>query len=73
MKDKVDIWFSNPFSGCVTIFDKNSTDYMFDIRDYDNSVFDVLEDIENKVPDVSVKQFILLREFFKEYLVSISK
>ena len=73
MKDKVDICFASPFSGCVTIFDENFTEYMFDIRDYDNSVFDVLEDIENKVPDVSVKQFILLREFFKEYLVSISK
>ena len=58
--------------GCVRILERNLTDevigyYEYNIKDYDNKLYRVMEDINTCCPELTFKEFSLLTEYFRQF------
>ena len=58
--------------GCVKILERNLTDevigdYEYNIKDYDNKLYRVMDDINTCCPELSFKEFSILTEYFRQF------
>jgi hypothetical protein len=58
--------------GCVKILERNLTDevigdYEYNIKDYDNKLYRVMDDINTCCPELTFKEFSLLTEYFRQF------
>ena len=58
--------------GCVRILERNLTDevighYEYNIKDYDNKLYRVMDDINTCCPELTFKEFSILTEYFRQF------
>lgn len=58
--------------GCVRIIEHNLTDevigdYEYNIKDYDNKLYRVMDDINTCCPELTFKEFSILTEYFRQF------
>ena len=62
--------------GCVKILERNLTDevigdYEYNIKDYDNKLYRVMDDINTCCPELTFKEFSILTEYFRQFCVEL--
>ena len=62
--------------GCVKILEHNLTDevigdYEYNIKDYDNKLYRVMDDINTCCPELTFKEFSILTEYFRQFCVEL--
>ena len=58
--------------GCVKTLERNLTDevigdYEYNIKDYDNKLYRVMDDINTCCPELTFKEFSILTEYFRQF------
>ena len=60
-------------NGCVKIIEHNKStnkslwDYEYNIKDYDNKLYRVMDDINTCCPELIFKEFSILTEYFRQF------
>ena len=63
--------------GCVRIIEHNKSTneslwtYEYNIKDYDNKLYRVMDDINTCCPELNFKEFSILTEYFRQFCVEL--